>query len=49
MSDKQDEEAPELYIPPLNFSMIAKGLYRSGYPNKKNHPFLKKLKLKTIL
>jgi protein tyrosine/serine phosphatase len=36
-------------IPPLNFSIIARGVYRSGYPNKRNHAFLKKLKLKSIL
>jgi hypothetical protein len=39
----------ELFVPPLNFSIVAKGVYRSGYPNKKNHSFLKKLKLKSIL
>ncbi len=39
----------DLMIPPLNFSILARGLYRSGYPNKRNHTFLKKLKLKSIL
>ena len=36
-------------VPPLNFAMVAPGVYRSGYPNKRNYPFLKKLELKTIL
>ncbi|BAM82990.1 hypothetical protein, conserved [Cyanidioschyzon merolae strain 10D] len=36
-------------IPPLNFSMAAPGIYRSGYPNSMNHAFMKKLQLKTIL
>ncbi|KAF1777525.1 Protein-tyrosine phosphatase-like [Phytophthora cactorum] len=37
-------------IPPENFAMIEKGLYRSGFPKKKNFAFLKKsLQLKSIL
>ncbi|KAJ3367370.1 hypothetical protein GGF31_007535 [Allomyces arbusculus] len=36
-------------VPPLNFAMVASGVYRSGYPNKKNYAFLKSLKLKSIL
>eukprot|EP00126_Sphaerothecum_destruens_P004981 Sdes_comp18486_c1_seq2m8484 len=38
-----------VYVPPLNFSMVIPGVYRSGYPNKKNFPFLRKLKLKCII
>eukprot|EP00013_Stygamoeba_regulata_P006294 CAMPEP_0177630384 /NCGR_PEP_ID=MMETSP0447-20121125/1182_1 /TAXON_ID=0 /ORGANISM="Stygamoeba regulata, Strain BSH-02190019" /LENGTH=183 /DNA_ID=CAMNT_0019131787 /DNA_START=52 /DNA_END=603 /DNA_ORIENTATION=+ len=48
--DRGDAEDPEpLLIPPLNFAMVAPGIYRSGYPNIKNHRFLKKLGLKSIL
>jgi len=36
-------------IPPLNFAMVAPGVYRSGYPNKKNLAFLAKLGIKTIV
>lgn len=36
-------------VPPLNFAMVSKGIYRSGYPNRKNFPFLAKLKLRSIL
>ncbi|KAI8981559.1 protein-tyrosine phosphatase-like protein [Pilobolus umbonatus] len=36
-------------VPPLNFAMIASGVYRSGHPNKQNFAFLRKLGLKTIL
>ncbi|KAK4525293.1 hypothetical protein GAYE_SCF09G3201 [Galdieria yellowstonensis] len=43
--DSQDE----LLIPPLNFAMVSPGVYRAGYPNKKNYLFLKKLNLKTVL
>ncbi len=36
-------------IPPENFSQVSVGIYRSGFPTKKNFPFLKSLRLKTIL
>ncbi|RLN38259.1 hypothetical protein BBJ28_00019772 [Nothophytophthora sp. Chile5] len=36
-------------IPPLNFSMVASGVYRSGFPNRKNHAFLQELGLKSVL
>lgn len=39
----------DLLIPPLNFAMVDRGVYRSGYPNAKNLPFLRKLKLKSIV
>merc|ERR1712216_283231 len=39
----------EQLIPPLNFAMVAPGIYRSGYPNKKNFGFLAKLGIKTIV
>eukprot|EP01117_Protostelium_nocturnum_P010444 TRINITY_DN3759_c0_g1_i1.p1 TRINITY_DN3759_c0_g1~~TRINITY_DN3759_c0_g1_i1.p1 ORF type:complete len:199 (-),score=63.50 TRINITY_DN3759_c0_g1_i1:226-822(-) len=41
--------APALLIPSQNFAMVAKGIYRSGYPNSKNYPFLRKLGLKSVL
>jgi len=36
-------------IPPLNFAMVVPGIYRSGFPNKKNFGFLEKLGIKTIV
>eukprot|EP00694_Reclinomonas_americana_P004742 EC792894.1.p1 GENE.EC792894.1~~EC792894.1.p1 ORF type:complete len:190 (+),score=44.84 EC792894.1:2-571(+) len=39
----------QLLIPCINFSLVAPGVFRSGYPNKKNFPFLKKLGVRTIL
>lgn len=47
--DAFDHDKNMPFIPPLNFAMVAKGVYRSGYPNKRNHPFLSKLGLKSIL
>lgn len=36
-------------IPPENFSLVASGVYRSGFPKKKNFRFMETLKLKTVL
>eukprot|EP01134_Creolimax_fragrantissima_P007756 CFRG7756T1 len=38
-----------LLVPPLNFSMVASGVYRSGYPGEKNHSFLRSLGLRSIV
>lgn len=45
---KEDGDYEEL-IPPENFAMIERGLYRSGFPKKKNFAFLKSLGLRSIL
>uniref|UniRef100_A0A0D6R9X2 Tyrosine-protein phosphatase domain-containing protein n=1 Tax=Araucaria cunninghamii TaxID=56994 RepID=A0A0D6R9X2_ARACU len=37
------------FVPPLNFAMVDKGIYRSGFPNSTNFPFLKTLKLRSII
>ena len=39
----------EIIVPPVNFSMVAPGVYRGSYPNFSNFSFLKNLGLKTIL
>ncbi|EMG47114.1 hypothetical protein G210_2614 [Candida maltosa Xu316] len=36
-------------VPPLNFSLVENGIYRSGFPMPINYPFLKQLNLKTII
>lgn len=36
-------------VPPINFAMVAPGIYRSGHPNKKNSGFLRGLDLKGIM
>lgn len=36
-------------VPPLNFAMVAPGVYRSGHPSAHNFDFLRKLGLKTIV
>jgi hypothetical protein len=40
---------PAVVVPPINFSMVAPGIYRSGHPNKKNSGFLRGLALKGIM
>ena len=45
MRKKQSEKL----VPPVNFSLVAKGIYRGAYPNITNFPFLKHLHIKTIL
>lgn len=37
------------YVPPLNFSLVEDGIYRSGFPMPVNRPFLEQLNLKTII
>lgn len=34
---------------PVNFGMIAPGVYRSGYPQQEDHAFMKDLQLKTVV
>ncbi|PVU91858.1 hypothetical protein BB561_004172 [Smittium simulii] len=41
--------AISILVPPLNFAMVAPGIYRSGFPNTKNHKFLLSLGLKKII
>ena len=36
-------------VPPINFSMINIGLFRSGFPVDINFPFISRLRLHTIL
>lgn len=35
--------------PPVNFAIVSEGLYRSGYPQAQDYPFMQSLKLKTIV
>jgi tyrosine-protein phosphatase SIW14 len=36
-------------IPPENFSLVCSGVYRSGFPKKRNFEFMETLRLKTVL
>lgn len=39
----------EMNIPPRSFAMVSPGIYRCGYPHFNSFPFLKKLKLRSII
>ncbi|KAH7860308.1 hypothetical protein Vadar_011933 [Vaccinium darrowii] len=45
-SENADEE---FYVPPLNFSVVDNGIFRSGFPDTANFPFLQTLGLRSIL
>jgi len=47
MEAEGEEEG--LLVTPENFAMVVPGVYRSSFPKQKHFPFLKKLKLRTIL
>ncbi|OQU89066.1 hypothetical protein SORBI_3002G142066 [Sorghum bicolor] len=38
-----------LLVPPLNFAMVDHGVYRSGFPDVSNLPFLETLRLRSVL
>ncbi|KAI0885035.1 tyrosine phosphatase family-domain-containing protein [Annulohypoxylon maeteangense] len=40
---------PFTTTPPVNFAMVAPGLYRSGYPQAPDYSFMRTLNLKTIV
>lgn len=48
-SVNDDIIADEELLPPENFAMIERGLYRSAFPKKKNFSFLKAIGIKSIL
>ncbi|KAM0003246.1 putative atypical dual-specificity phosphatase Siw14, protein-tyrosine phosphatase [Helianthus debilis subsp. tardiflorus] len=48
-ADKLDSNGEELFTPPLNFSMVDNGIFRSGFPDAANFPFLKTLGLRSIV
>eukprot|EP00252_Welwitschia_mirabilis_P011307 TRINITY_DN25434_c0_g1_i1.p1 TRINITY_DN25434_c0_g1~~TRINITY_DN25434_c0_g1_i1.p1 ORF type:complete len:200 (-),score=30.19 TRINITY_DN25434_c0_g1_i1:295-894(-) len=37
------------FVPPLNFSIVENGIYRSGFPSSINFPFLETLGLRSII
>ncbi|KAK6124512.1 hypothetical protein DH2020_041745 [Rehmannia glutinosa] len=46
-ADVDGEE--NLLVPPLNFSMVDYGIFRSGFPDTPNFPFLETLGLRSII
>ncbi|XP_050384286.1 tyrosine-protein phosphatase DSP3 [Argentina anserina] len=46
MNDREDDDVLE---PPINFSMVEDGIFRSGFPQPANFPFLRSLNLRSII
>jgi len=44
-----DECRGEELFPPENFAMVETGIYRSAFPRSKNIPFLRRLRLKSVI
>ena len=42
-------QVEEDLVPPENFACVSKGVYRSGFPLKRNFKFMETLQLKTVL
>ncbi|EAN76791.1 lipid-like atypical dual specificity phosphatase, putative [Trypanosoma equiperdum] len=42
-------EVREQLVPTINFAMVCPGVYRSGYPTRKNYRFIRALGLRTII
>jgi tyrosine-protein phosphatase SIW14 len=40
---------PKEFLAPENFAMVEAGVYRSAFPRMRNAPFLKRLKLKSVV
>jgi len=38
-----------IVVPPLNFDVVAAGVYRSGHPNERNFDFMQRLGLRSIM
>ncbi|XP_057460690.1 tyrosine-protein phosphatase DSP1-like [Actinidia eriantha] len=47
--DNVDANGEELFMPPLNFSMVDSGIFRSGFPDTANFAFLQTLGLRSII
>nr|ODN86028.1 cytoplasmic protein [Cryptococcus depauperatus CBS 7841] len=45
----EDLDHKLVVVPPINFSLVAPGIYRSGHPNRKNFAFLRRLNLAGIV
>ncbi|KAA8515565.1 hypothetical protein F0562_018824 [Nyssa sinensis] len=47
--EEAERDGEELYVPPLNFSMVDYGIFRSGFPDTANFTFLQTLGLRSII
>ncbi|XP_021735269.1 probable tyrosine-protein phosphatase At1g05000 isoform X2 [Chenopodium quinoa] len=47
--DYYDHLKDHFFVPPLNFSFVDNGVFRSGFPEPPNFPFLQSLGLRSII
>lgn len=51
-AEAENEEADpykNVLVPPPNFAMVDEGVYRAGFPDVENFPFLESLNLRSIM
>ncbi|RZC80363.1 hypothetical protein C5167_042936 [Papaver somniferum] len=48
-NEVRKEEEEDMFVPPLNFSMVDNGVFRSGFPGVSNFTFLETLGLRSII
>lgn len=46
---EEKEQDDDVIKPPINFSMVEEGIYRSGFPEPSNFSYLETLNLKSII
>lgn len=46
---ERDADFEDQFVPPLNFSMVDNGIFRSGFPDSANFAFLQTLDLRSII
>ncbi|XP_059661139.1 probable tyrosine-protein phosphatase DSP4 [Cornus florida] len=44
-----DDDSEDFHTPPLNFAMVDNGIFRSGFPDSANFPFIQSLGLRSII
>lgn len=44
-----NDDTDQFFVPPLNFSIVDNGIFRSGFPEPPNFPFLQSLGLRSII
>ncbi|GAB2277188.1 hypothetical protein Dimus_011896 [Dionaea muscipula] len=47
--DGEEDDGDVVLVAPTNFSMVEEGVYRSGFPEPRNFPYLETLNLKSII
>ncbi|KAK4771051.1 hypothetical protein SAY87_031583 [Trapa incisa] len=49
LDERRDGSGGDTLVPPVNFSMVEEGVYRSGFPRASNFAFIETLNLRSII